>query len=516
MQSIFKRIFSSLNDFRPGSSLWLLVIIFFSGCNKEEGSLNQVSAPSSFLFINKIGLDSSNALVTKVKLYWNGTSQNGYIKGYKVAWDLDSVTVLTKLNAAKMITRTDSTFLLDFSGSSSKDYGNVYFGVQAIDDKNVADPNPKLIKIPLKNSAPVIKFKPDEMIEKSGFQTALSLSWSLTDVDGIDNIDSLFIKVNSGKWISINKKYRYLTLVPENDASATRQNALIYEGSNLAKNLEIPTPLGQKLEDFVVSDTTSDSKNFNVVYLMAKDLAGKVSYDTSAKFVCQVRKSDFLVLDCFRASNDPDNKYDEIFKALNLPYQKFDLLNNRPASWLTDFYLMLNSYKKVFWYSDFNNVNANELLLLDFAAPAFVQYLRNNGKLIVSATFPDGTSQAPLGSPIYTLLPMDSVTKKSQSLNIRGLQPIFPKQDIDTISASSQIKAADLFAASKDASVLYDVPLSSIRPTGYTGPTCLAAKRKDSFSGKTNLVFFACDVSQLDGRKNLKSVFETLFKELDQ
>lgn len=514
-------ILQYMNNLQKAGITWWIILLaaVWTACKKELGTPLPLQPPTTQLFVKEINLNEENYLLTRVRLYWSGYDANSFIKGYRVAWALDSLTALNRLASSPLTQRTDSLFLFNFQVSGGSQTGIIYFFVQAVSNSGLADPKPAFLKVPVRNSPPLIKFDATSLPDTNIYYSAISLGWQVTDADGFDNIDSVFIKVNDGPWVPVNKNINYLTLVAANPKQSGVQEALMYAGNGLAREINIPQPLQRKLPGYIVA--TSPSDRGNRFYLKVKDQAGSMAVDSATtqmlvngtptpvrEFICMKQNHDLLLIDAHTEAV-ADQQYTQALEALSIPYDYIDLLANRgkmrPKNWNAGFYLLISLYKKTIWYSDFNITNVNELLLLDFATAAFQQYLKGNGHALITAKFPDQPNlRLPREAPVFNLLPVDSLPYRANISRLRGgvkLQPLIPTYD--TLVVSGQISGFAGFYPSADAEELYKANISDFIITnpqsGFVPPLTIAARRKNHLTGKPELTFFACELHRLRG-----------------
>jgi hypothetical protein len=177
---------------------------------------------------------------------------------------------------------------------------------------------------------------------------------------------------------------------------------------------------------------------------------------------------------------------------------------------------MCKLYKKVFWYSDIYRTGIGEIpLLLTTAAPAFIQYLRFDGKLLASAIFPDGNNQLPVDDPIFSLVPIERISPLSVTARLRRNVPVLARQGayFDLKTTANLISGLDLFFPRQGADTLYLLPVTSI--SNYTGPALpIATRAFNPFNGRMNLAFFTVEMTYLSGdRPALQNTFNKILNE---
>ncbi len=480
-------------------------------------------APLIRLATEKINLPDSVRLFTRIRLYWSGQDADGFVAGYRTAWSNTRENALARLASAKLETRTDSVFLFNFAGSS--DTSTIWFAVEAEDDKGLRSSEPALLKIPLQNSAPSISFLADGLPQADSIWSVISLPYSFSDPDGSDNIDSVYLKINNGPWTAIPKNISFISVVPEDPAAFSETNALLYAGENLASLSKEPTPIaGIKVPGLRLNAENRFS-------LLIKDLANSRNSDSTRSYFIRRKTGDLLLLDAVKTTGR-DSLYTGLLPAIS-PFDKLDLNfpeipgtrvgSNQPKFWNASFYLLCSLYKKVFWYSDILPTNQpagadTTRILLTPAAASLSQYLRFNGKLLVSSSFPDGKNQLPQDNAAFSLLPVESFYKRSDTIRIKPNGLVLPRQSgfdsLKILNTGSIITGVDVFYPSPGADTLFVLPKASLG--GYPGlnPLCIAAKTRNPVSGRSNLVFFGMELYYLSAdRQALSRTFSKILNE---
>jgi hypothetical protein len=490
----------------------LMFLLGLFSCQKEKTDLVENRAPVVRIAIDSIQLPDSIRLNTRVHMHWSGIDADGYVKGFKIAWDTNLELAKQKLAAAALVQNTDSIILFSFSGG--QDDADIYFVVQAVDNKDLASLEPAFLKIPVKNSKPVVSFQEDGLPLADTIWSVLSLPYQVQDPDGEDNLDSVLIRLNSGPWVSVPLNLRFITLVPSDPAALGITEGLLYAGENLSSLNNEPTPLsGIRLQDLRLND-------FNTIYLKAKDQAGSEAIDTLPKpYYFRRKTSNLLLVDAYKGEGAflGDTMYNNILSGFT-SFDRIDMVSgngaNQPLFWNASFYLLCKQYKSVFWYSDIlTNLPGQNPLLLTSAASALVQYLRFNGKLLASVIFPDAPNQMSIDDPVFSLLPIASVSEQSNIIRLRRNVPVtaWKAGYSDLKSTNNLITGVDIFSVRPGVDTLYLMPKESLTNT-YTGPSLpIALKTKNPFNNRTNLVFFGMELTYLSGdRAALTNTFSTI------
>lgn len=495
----------------------LFLLLGLWSCHPEKESTVPNLPPQTVISVEKIQLNGSNRLITQLGLHWSATDADGYVRSFRISWGQDSLAALGRLQSAEPVTNTDSTFLFDFNTGS--DTADIFFFVKAIDEKGMEDPTPASLRIPVINSPPDIHFLADGLAQTDTLWSVLSFPFTFSDPDGPANIKAIYIRVNDGAWVELPKSASFISLVPQSPATAGPGNGLIYLGENLATLNREPTPLS----NVVVPGLEVDGNN--QVYLKIEDLAGATNLDTCDRnYFIRRKTSDLLLIDAYRGEGAQigDTVNTTLVSAVS-SFDKLDLIVgggvHQPKFWNSNFYLITRQYKKIFWYSDIYTVTPGQTpLLLTFAATSLNQYLRFNGKLLVSAIFPGGAEQLPMDDPVFSLLPVDSITKQSKDVRLRSNRPILPKVDgydtLRTISFGSVETGVDLFMPKPGVDSLYVIPRSTVTSSYTAKLDCIALRARNPFNNQTNLVFFGIELPHLSGdRPKLQNTFNRILNQ---
>jgi hypothetical protein len=490
----------------------LMALSGLFSCQKEKTDLVDNKAPLVRIAIENIQLPDSVRLNTRVHMHWSGTDADGYVKGYKIAWDTDPALAKQKLASAELVQTTDSVILFSFSGG--QDNADIFFVVQAIDNKDLASLEPASLKIPVKNSRPTAEFQEEGLPQADTIWSVLSLPYQVQDPDGDDNLDSVFIRLNDGPWVSVPLNLRFVTLVPSNPGAIGTTEGLLYAGENLSTLNNEPTPIaGILLQDLRLNANNS-------IYLKAKDQAGSEVVDTLPKpYFFKRKTSDLLLVDAYKGEGAfiGDSLYSNVLSGFTT-FDRIDMVTgngiNQPRFWNASFYLLCKQYKSVFWYSDIlTNLPGQNPLLLTSAAAALVQYLRFNGKLLASVIFPDAPNQMSMDDPVFSLLPISGVSEQSNIIRLRRNVPATAWKPgyTDLKSTNNLITGVDIFSVRPGVDTLYLMPKESLTNT-YTGPSLpIALLTRNPFTNRTNLVFFGMELTYLSGdRTALTNTFSTI------
>lgn len=464
------------------------LLLFLWACDKGELLPNQ--APETKIFLDEIQLAGADRLNSFVKLHWSGEDVDGYVSGYELSFDAQNWSLTTD---------TDSTFQLPLA--LGQDTADIDFYVRAIDNQDLVDPDPAYLRIPIKNTPPVVAFDSTKTIPDSVLG-AWSVLWSVEDSDGFETLDSIFIKINDGPWYPLPPQINFISLIPENPTQLGEQGLQIFTGTT-SDLQRLP------LEGVLVGD-------LNRMYLQARDIAGVLSKtDTTDPFYLFPQKGDLLVIDA-NNNQTADDTYLPILDQVYSDYDYFNLIDNQPPFWDPTFGMVLGQYDKVFWYGDESLFE--EQLLLELGSGALQQFLNRGGKLFVTTTFPSSLTSDPATanqSSIFSFSPMDSLSSSPGQARIGKndtlmIAPAF-EADYPRLITSALIISADPFY-SKDP--LQDMYTSSIiKSGGWEGPSTICAK--SSFNnGETNQIFWSVDLYKLNGDEGNPQALEQLFSQV--
>lgn len=141
---------------------------------------------------------------------------------------------------------------VDNYGNGKYDYqvirNGINFGAEPYEDKNGngiydigepfidignIDPTPAKFKFPIKNSPPEISFQKNSDVPETTF-TAASFAWNVTDIDGNETIEKIYIALNdTSSFIEIPGHISFITIVAKPPFSSDVVDADILLGSSI-------------------------------------------------------------------------------------------------------------------------------------------------------------------------------------------------------------------------------------------------------------------------------------------
>lgn len=443
-------------------------------CKKGTPEGNRL--PETALFLDSISLNGTSRLNTVIDLHWLGADQDGYVPFFEYSLD--------QINWRKVI-GNDSTF--NFTLTPGSDTTDIDFWIRSVDNIGDRDPSPAYLRIPIRNTAPVVEIDTVQEVNDT-MLSVFSVLWQTADLDGEETLDSIFIRMNNGAWVPLARTTTLVTIIPMDPGTAGSGAGTVYLGMGAAA---LSTP---------IQDVRVDAEN--VLFIKVRDISGAYSaVDSTKRFFLRRKTSDLLVVDTHGAitTPTPESVY---FPALTTAYGTFDhldLIRNsgalQPAFWDPTFSLLMQLYDKVFWYSD--DATFSGQMLLEIASTPINKYLNAGGKLLISAKFNNTTF--PVESPVYAFSPMDSLSTSIGQARLNTGSAVYPVSyaptAFDTLFSSATITSADPFYVADTSMILFRGVITPIG--GWTGPSTIIAKGLYS-NGKTNQVFCSVELHRLN------------------
>ncbi len=456
---------------------FLLSIFFWVAC--EEDRLFDNLPPDTQVFLEEINLSGLDRLNSIVRLHWSGEDQDGFVIGYE--WSLDQV-------RWSFTSTQDSTFRFDIT--EGQDSADITFYIRAIDNDSLPDPSPALLTIPIINSPPSIALDSTNFIPDTVF-SVFSTGWVADDLDGITTLDSIFIKINDGPWLSLSRQTNFITIVPEDPDIIGTQDGRIFSGLEAAElSFSIP---GLR----VGGD--------NQLMVKVRDITGAESeVDSTNVFYVRPQSGDLLLIDVHR-DRDADAFYQTTLNDVYPNYDLRDLLADPPTFFDPTFRLFLSLYDKVVWYSEGEEQSDfGQRLLMDVAAPQIQSFLNEGGKLFASTRFPSSFLEPDAAlSLIFDFSPIDSFSTQSgqgrlgRADTIRAVSTAFMELPTLITNSGAVISGVDPFFPKNAFDALYEADILAAGGNPWTGPRTIAA-RSTFRNGRTNQVFFSVELHKLN------------------
>ncbi len=453
--------------------VWLVLIGWWLlGCSEDFTDHPHPNQPPE-TFISIFSDRDLHPTISRQTLHWWGDDPDGMVVGYIYTFKDDAANVTEWDSTAPapdwiFTTQTTETFTLKLAGSDS-----VYIlRVKAIDDKGLADPTPAVQHFPIINSRPSVTFPVGTDVPESTF-TVATFNWSGNDPDGADNI----------------AKYQY-----------------VLDDTSIANAWHDLSPSTSSLT-LTAADGLNEGRH--VFYLRVIDIAGASSpiarMPRQANSVWYVRepKSNFLIIDDYNIADQTAAFYKNILQTIVGAVDVWDIKSKNqsqePPSAIA-FYETLKLFDRIFWYAD---AEPN----LEKAQACIPKFLENGGKIIMSTTFPEFSTNQ--GDPL-DFSPVDSLATK--------ISRITRNQLIDPTSSFSALGFPELkvsgaiipnvfpLAPKENSNVLYFLPES---PGKWTGTPAVAVS-----DAQSSFVFFGLPLALLDGNSNIHVVFEKILNDL--
>ena len=466
----------------------LIFILFISSLlwQCDKGQLKSNQAPDTHIALESINLQGQFRLNSVVRLTWFGTDIDGYVKGFEISMDGTNWDYTTT---------QDSTF--KFSLPAGSDTIDIDFFVRAIDDKDITDPTPAHLVIPLKNTPPVAYFDPNAEPQDTVLGVA-TWRWFANDDDGDQTIISAEIKFNDGAWFAIDPQQSVLSFVLDPNATGTPAKAKVYYGNSNFPQTNLIDGLKPQAD--------------NVVYLRVSDIAGANSEIDTSKFVFFKKpQNDFLVI-----SGQPQSVTSVYLPILNNLNLKYDFVDfgisggvNQPSFWNPTFKLTIRQYKTLFIYTDatnYNNSTTGETKsLLSFMGQGIQDFTDNGNKVFVTTSF-SKTSDI---SEIVGTYPIDGLELSNGQARLTNDSSLYPvvTGNYPSIQPTNILIGVVPMMATADAEIFYRAGITKL--SGWKGNNVVAARRR--FNGNINHVFFAMELHLLN--KDL-ALLEDLFDEI--
>lgn len=368
--------------------MWKLLLFYgltvsFWSCNK--GTLKENVLPETTIYLSEINLAGDDRLKSKVKLSWSGTDKDGYIAAYEISFDNINWIKLRKRfdrSLADSVLVEDSTFTFSFPAGS--DTADIYFYLRGIDNLGAKNLQPSVLKIPVKNSVPSALFSRSFLMEDTVY-SAFSLQWALEDKDGIETIDSVYLKLNKGDWVGFNRTIDFMTVIPKEPNATGITIGSIYTG------VTNPKFQNRNLNGLLVN-------GINKVYLKTTDISGTSSpIDSTPSFYFKTKVNDLLVINMGTDVVQQPRANNVFLPLLAKKNISYDYVNYSPSSkyrpkfWVPTLNFQLKAYKSVFIYTNREALVPGGGTLLEAASSALIDFINNNGKVFISCSLPIDT-----------------------------------------------------------------------------------------------------------------------------
>jgi hypothetical protein len=380
--------------------LAVFTAIVFISCYEEMPNIPVGNRPPK----TQIFLDPDSSISkqpSKIKIHWTGDDPDGIIVGFYFSFDGVNWTFTTKNDSLfeLKIGAVDTIYsfrvaAVDNAGNDKYDtqvvQNNINFGSEQFKDKNgnnqwdvgeeyidigLIDPNPAVLTLPIKNSAPEISWNTLSTIPDLSFPV-MSFGWNVTDLDGAETITNIKIALNdTANAVLLNGAIRTITIRTKDFTNNNPLMDILIDGNpnNIA-------PV--KLPGLVFNSN-------NKFFVQAEDISGAKSDwislpDTSHNWFVKKPKGKFLIVDNYKIVDDAASFYNAMMDSIGLT-DKYDMLDLQSAKlpYLNTTFLETSKlFSGVLWYAD-NDPS------LDVANVTVPNYIEAGGKVFFSMQFPN-------------------------------------------------------------------------------------------------------------------------------
>ncbi len=466
------------------------------GCRKpwvEAPTSN--TPPETRLWVDTIARSGTDRLPTKVSLYWYGTDPDGFVRGYE--WAAGDT------SQWRFTTATDTTLL--FTLPPGADTADVMFWVRSIDNEGAADPSPARLRLPLKNSPPEVRFvypRPGAT-EKARYPSStfpvLVFSWEADDPDGVEQIDSFRVYLNSlsGPYISVPAGIHQLTLEAVTP-DRMRSHCRFYFGND-------EVPAGESPVEMVLDDT-------NRAIIVAVDAVGAASPpDTSRPVLLWRVNRPYLWVNGYTTALA---FYDNFWRGRLHQQGLSEIPTLRLAAHAHNYYLHLQptnfAQALVFRMFDYIFWGGNDAAFsLALGQKTLGPFLENGGKIYQALSF---AYDADPRAGYFEIMPVDSLVQTQGTFTLAKDSLVTPRTPgWPVLQATKIISSARPFHTHSQATPLYDahlVVIKDFQSHRWTGPSTVMARRTYPSGGV--YLFSSVLPEHLDGRANIDSLFDRI------
>lgn len=431
---VYNFLVSKINLKLPKSVLWislgglLLAFILVSCYDKMPNNPVENKPPTTKIFLEPEPDSSISQQPSTIKLHWTGDDPDGIVIGFYFTFNGTNWTFTTRNDSlfGLKIGAIDTTFqfkisAVDNSGNGKYDsqifQNNINFGHEPFIDKNnnskwdegesyidigLIDPNPAVLLIPIKNSAPIISWNILSTLPDTSFP-AMSFGWNVSDIDGDESITIIKIALNdTANAVLLDGGIRNITI---RTRDFTNNNPLLDIFIDGDPNHMAPVKLPGLIYDAN-----------NKIFVQALDISSAKSEwislpDSTHNWYVKKPKGQLLIVDDYKILDDAASFYNSMMDSIGLT-NKYNILDLQ-ASILpylnTTFLETIKLFDAVLWYTD-NDPS------LDLANFTIQNYNDIGGKLFLSMQFPQGIDL----QQIEGFLPIETDTsyyKSSISVN---------------------------------------------------------------------------------------------------
>lgn len=450
---------------------------------------------------------------SKIEMHWWGDDPDGFVIGYYFSWNGVNWTFTQSNDSlfALQIGIVDTNYYfrvsaVDNSGNGKYDndivQNGIDYGPEPFFDVNgngiwdasekyidigLIDPNPASIEMPIKNSAPTVKWDPLTVLPDTSFPV-MTFGWLANDIDGDGTISKIKIALNDTtnleNVITLDGSVRNVSLRTTDFNSVSPKTDILIGGleSNISQ---------QKLPGLILNGN-------NKLYIQAEDISGAKSNfisipEEGKTWFVKKPKGDLLIVDDYVTVDNAGSFYNAMFDTLLNHQPKFDVYDfhtQKPPYLNVTFLLTLKLFKYVFWYTD-NNPS------LDLLSASTQKYIDAGGKVAFSMQFAQTVDLSVLQGflPIIT----DSSDAKLTlfaGTNISSENTTYP----NLVLSSSTFRVKSFYLSLLGAIPVYYFPNHELK--GYIGFT----------DSQKKLFFIGLPLHKANGgNANVKSLLNKVF-----
>lgn len=532
------------------------LLLLAAGCSKEHASEPKPNeTPQSFVSIYPFHDGSTQpplAATTSLQhLHWWGQDPDGWMVGYLFSFDSRTWYWTAK---------TDSIFSLRIFGKDT----TYTFYVSAVDNSipggpvaasdsgpiswtpgqllsrfgDALDPSPAVVRIPIGNSPPEVRFEmvgdifgTPLSVPETTF-TVVSFQWHGTDLDGDETIAKYSIALNdtsASSWVDLPGLTTFVTLMGRQPAPGqSAVDADIYP-NNIPQLSQ--SPLATSLRNFRLNAN-------NVLYLRAEDVSGarsipaRMPAEAGKTWYVKQPKGDLIIIDDYTPTDLSPQFYSTIFDTLgggrfNGRFDVWDIKTGSkfpqkgkfvPTFIKPAFIETLKLFKYIFWY-------AGDEQDFDIAQRALPAFRKAGGKVLFSFNLPQSyTSGASVDQAVRdfsgvvdslgpSYIPTTStgfVLPRTQVIPEPGAEgyPLMMRDDINSNPVDGGKVVANLRALNPSIGsvILYRLQAD---PSKYPGMPVLGVK-----DSRNTFILIGISLYRFNGGdKNVGAFFFRVFKE---
>lgn len=494
--------------------LILLPVIAF-GCNEGvNDAIIQNQPPDTHLFLQPESEISKQQ--SKLNVHWWGDDPDGLVLGYYFSWDNQSWSFTTSNDSTFALKIGASDAQYDFRVSAVDAAGNgqydqsvvrngISYGPEPFIDKNgdgvynagerfydigAMDPSPALLRIPIKNSSPVVKWNDLTVLPEVSFPV-MTVGFDISDIDGDETVDKIRIAINdTSSYVTLPGNVRKIMVRARSFETSSEMEVLV--------NASESSILAEKLQGLKFNED-------NTLYVQAEDISGAKSNfiplaKKAGKWIIKKPQGKVLIIDDNELTDNSSSFYTKAFDEMNGgalagKYDVWDLKANKVPYETNTFLETIKLFRYIFWYSDSDPS-------LELASVSVRKFLGLGGKIAFSLQF----GQTVDLDAVKSFLPVDSLG------TVKGINYS------DKIYVNTVVKSTDpLYPALKSTATIINphsvYPVSSNAQPVYEAETTRIKDNKvvAFIDNSKQLFYIGLPLSSLDGNGNVSQLLGNIF-----